>query len=252
MLLKSIKIMNQMSIVLLTAALIACATSTEKKAADSADVYLQLGVKYLEMNKLEIAKEHLQHALKGDSSNAQAHNALAVLFEKINNYGEARDHYETALKLAPDDLGIQNNFGRFLCDRGEFEKGMALLTQAISTPLNDRQWLALTNAGRCQLAMKQQQKAEDYFRAALQLNNSYAPALLEMQKLSYLKGALWPAKGFLQRYLSVASHTPQTLWIAIQTERALGNQQQAEDYQKLLLETFPISEEAKLVKSALP
>lgn len=247
-----LKTMYRIAIFLVTASLIACAASTEKKAADSADVYLQLGVRYLGMNKLEIAKENLEHALKVDSRNAQAHSALAYLFEKINVYGEARDHYETALNLAPDDLGIQNNFGRFLCDRGEFERGMALLSQAISTPLNDRPWLALTNAGRCQLAMKQQQTAESYFRQALQLNNAYAPALQEMQKISYLKGDLWPAKGFLQRYLGVASHTPQTLWIAVQTERALGNQKQAEDYKKQLLETFPLSEEAKLIKSAIP
>jgi type IV pilus assembly protein PilF len=244
--------MVRIAIFLVMASLIACAASTEKKAADSADVYLQLGVRYLGMNKLEIAKENLEHALKIDSRNAQAHNALAYLYEKINVYAEARDHYETALNLAPDDLGIQNNFGRFLCDRGEYEKGMALLTQAISTPLNDRPWLALTNVGRCQLAMNQQQKAESYFRQALQLNDAYAPALQEMQKISYLKGDLWPAKGYLQRYLGVASHTPQTLWIAVQTERALGNQKQAEDYKKQLLETFPLSEEAKLIKSAIP
>jgi len=244
--------MYRIAIFLVTASLFACATPTEKKTADSADVYLQLGVRYLGMNKLEIAKENLEHALKIDSRNAQAHNALAYLYEKINVTAEARDHYETASNLAPDDLGIQNNFGRFLCEHSEFEKGMVLLTQAISTPLNEQQWMALTNAGRCQLAMKQQQKAESYFRQALQINNAYAPALAEMQRISYLKGDLWPAKGYLQRYLGVASHTPQTLWIAVQTERALGNQKQADEYRKQLLETFPLSEEAKLIKSALP
>ncbi len=252
MLHKSIKILNRISIFLLTVALIACAASSEKNASASADVYLQLGVRYLSMNRLELAKEDLEHALRLDSRNSKAHDAIAFLYEKLNKLDLARDHYQTALDLVPDDLNIQNNFGRFLCDRGEFEKGMVLLSQATANPLNDQPWLALTNAGRCQLAMKQQQKAEDSFRQALQLNGSYPPALQEMQKISFLKGDLWPAKGFLQRYLSVAPQTPQTLWIAIQTERALGNQKQADDYQKQLLETFPISDEAKLVKSALP
>jgi type IV pilus assembly protein PilF len=236
----------------LAVGLLACSSSATKDTKASGDVYLQLGIRYLSMNRLDIAKENLQHALAVDSHNAQAHNALAFLHEKMKQAGDARDHYETALSLAPDDLGIMNNFGRFLCEHSEFEQGMALLTQAFSTPLNNQPWLALTNAGRCQLTLKQQQKAEDFFRQALQLNDSYAPALQEMQKLSFQKGALWPAKGFLQRYLNVASHTPQTLWIAIQTEQALGNLKQADDYKKLLLETFPLSEEAKLVKSALP
>ena len=129
------------------------------------------------------------------------------MYEKLNQSDEAKDHYETALDLTPDDLGVQNNFGRFLCEHGELEEGMALLSEASSNPLNDRQWLALTNAGRCQLSMGQKQQAENYFRQALQLNNTYAPALSEMQKIAYEKGDFWAAKGFLQRYLGVAAHT---------------------------------------------
>jgi len=51
------------------------------------------------------------------------------------------------LDASPDNWSVENNFGRFLCDHGEYEQGMALLTQAFSTQLNDRQWLGLTNAG---------------------------------------------------------------------------------------------------------
>jgi type IV pilus assembly protein PilF len=211
-------------------------------------VHLQLGVRYMNLNKLEVAKENLQLALKKDPDNAQVHNAMAFLYEKLNEYDKAKDQYQTALNLTPDDWSVQNNFGRFLCDRGEFEEGMALLTQAISTPLNDKQWLALTNAGRCQMAMKQQQKAKAYFKQALLLNNSYAPALLEMQEISYQSGEYWAAKGYLQRYLSVAPHTSGTLWFAAQTERALGNAELAKEYQNLLLEKFPLSDEAKQIK----
>lgn len=247
------KKINRLIICLLTVALTACASSTGNtiKSDDSADVHLQLGVRYMNLNKLEVAKENLQLALKKDPDNAQAHNAMAFLYEKLNEYDKAKDQYQTALNLTPDDWSVQNNFGRFLCDRGEFEQGMALLTQAISTPLNDKQWLALTNAGRCQMAMKQQQKAKAYFKQALLLNNSYAPALLEMQAISYQSGEYWAAKGYLQRYLSVAGHTSGSLWFAAQTERALGNAELAKEYQNLLLEKFPLSDEAKQIKPVL-
>jgi type IV pilus assembly protein PilF len=246
------KINNRLFICLLLAFLTACASSTENKinSDDSAEVHLQLGVRYMDLNKLEVAKENLQLALKKEPDNAQVHNAMAFLYEKLNEYGNAKDQYQTALDLKPDDWSVQNNFGRFLCDRGEFEEGMTLLTQALSNPLNDKQWLALTNAGRCQLAMKQQQKAKAFFKQALLLNNSYAPALLEMQKISYQSGEYWAAKGYLQRYLSVGSHTSGTLWFAAQTERALGNAQLAKEYQNLLLEKYPLSDEAKQIKPA--
>jgi type IV pilus assembly protein PilF len=245
------KKINRLVVCLLTVALTACASSTGNKikSDDSADVHLQLGVRYMNLNKLEVARENLQLALKKDPDNSQVHNALAILYEKLNEHDKARDQYETARDLTPDDWSMQNNFGRFLCDRGEFEQGMVLLTQALSTPLNDKQWLALTNAGRCQMAMKQQQKAKAYFKQALLLNDSYAPALLGMQEISYQSGEYWAAKGYLQRYLSVAAHTSGTLWFAAQTERALGNAQLAKEYQNLLLEKFPLSDEAKQIKS---
>jgi type IV pilus assembly protein PilF len=242
-----IKINRFASSLVLLLALASCASSTgnSPKEEDLASIHLQLGVRYMDLNKLEIAKENLQLALKKDPNNAQVHNAFAILYEKLNDYDKAKDHYEMALDESPKDWSIQNNFGRFLCDRGEYEQGMALLTQAISTQLNDRQWLALTNAGRCQQAMKQQQSAKAYFKQALILNSTYPPALLEMQKISYQSGEYWPAKGYLQRYLSVAAHTSGTLWFGMQTERALGNVELAKEYQHLLLEKFPLSDEAK-------
>ena len=237
----------------LVVVLTACTSWFDKdtKRDDSASIYLQLGVRYMDLGKLEIAKENLQLAQEKDPDNSQVHNAFAFLYEKLNDYKLAQENYERALDVSPDDWSVQNNYGRFLCDRGEYEQGMALLTQAISTQLNDRQWLALTNAGRCQLAMKQQQSAKAYFKQALILNNTYAPALLEMQKMSYLSGEYWAAKGYLQRYLSVADHTSGTLWFGMQTERALGNQALAKEYQNLLLEKFPLSDEAKQIKPVL-
>ncbi|HEY8218733.1 MAG TPA: type IV pilus biogenesis/stability protein PilW [Methylobacter sp.] len=238
---------NQLALVLLVTTLVACSSAGSTKNNNSDDVHLQLGVRYLSMNKLELAKENLLLALKDNSSNAQAHNALAFLYEKLNQTDNAKDHYETALNLTPDDLGVQNNFGRFLCEHGEFEAGMELLSKASANQLNDRQWLALTNAGRCQLGMGQKPQAENYFRQALQFNNTYAPALSEMQKIAYQKSDFWAAKGFLQRYLSVANHTSETLWIAAQVERALGNRELAREYRNLLLEKFPLSNEAKKI-----
>jgi len=63
--------------VLLVTALVACGSASSTKSNNSEDVHLQLGVRYLSMNKLELAKENLLLALKNNSDNTQAHNALA-------------------------------------------------------------------------------------------------------------------------------------------------------------------------------
>lgn len=228
-----------------------CANETEKKHADNDDVYMQLGVRYLNINKLTLAKENLELALKDDSNSVPANNAMAFLYEKLNKYDEAKSYYETAYNLDPESIDVLNNYGRFLCDRREFEKGMNYLSQAIANRLNDKLWLALTNAGRCQMSMGDLQKAQTYFQQALEVNAEYAPALMEMQKISYQNGNYKAAKDYFQQYMKVGFYSPETLWIAIQTERALGNEAQAKDYQDNLLEKFPNSNETKQIKSAL-
>ncbi|PKM12731.1 MAG: type IV pilus biogenesis/stability protein PilW [Gammaproteobacteria bacterium HGW-Gammaproteobacteria-3] len=230
-------------------ALSGCSSKTKTKQEESADTHLQLGVRYIDMDKLAIAREHLEKAHSLDSQNARITNALAYLYEKLKQPERARKLYEEALDTTSEDLGVLNNYGRFLCDRGRYETGLEYLKQAIDSPLNNRQWLALTNAGRCELAQEHTAKAEAYFRQALQLQPFYAAALSDMQAISYRKGEYWAAKGFLGRYLSVARHTSQTLWYAYQTERALGNQAAAEDYKKLLHETYPLSEQAQQLDS---
>jgi len=224
--------------------------SSDRDSKQVSDTYFQLGVRYLDMNKIDDAKENLTRAIDENSDNTNARNALAVLYEKLRQYDEAEDEYETALSINPDDFGTQNNLGRFWCEHEQPEKGLALLIKAGDNPLNERQWLALTNAGRCELTLGHNDQAETFFRKALDLNNTYAPALAAMQKISYQKGELWPAKAFLARYLSVAAHTPETLFIGYHTERALGNQTSAEEYRTLLRDKFPNSSEAKKVGSA--
>jgi type IV pilus assembly protein PilF len=239
--------MTKLIALLLMLNLTACSLFSKGPAEKPTDIYLQLGVRYIDLNKLELAKENLQKALEKDSNNARAHSALAYLYEKINHFDEAKQHYEAALGLMPDDIGIQNNYGKFLCDRRQFDKGLGLLTTASTNLLNDRQWMALTNAARCHLGMGQRPQAITLLKQALEYNAQYPAALLEMQKISYQMGEYKDAEDYLQRYLGGANHTPETLWVGIQTEQALGNLSLANEYRDLLLEKFPNSNEAKQV-----
>jgi type IV pilus assembly protein PilF len=211
------------------------------------DVYLQLGIRYLDLNRLELAKKNLQKAVELEPDNARAYSALAFLNEKINHFEESRKYYEIALGLAPDDISVQNNYGKFLCERREFDRGLALLKQAISNLLNDRPWIGYTNAARCHLLLGQRPEALNLLNQALDVNTQYPAALFEMQKISYQMGEYKAAKDYLQRYLTEGKHTAETLWIAYQTEQTLGNFALANEYRALLLEKFPLSNEAKQV-----
>jgi type IV pilus assembly protein PilF len=239
--------MTRCAFVLLAISLSACSWFSNSSAGKPTDTYLQLGIRYMDLNKLELAKENLLKALEKESDNARAHSALAVLYEKINHFDQAKQHYDAALSISPDDIGIQNNYGKFLCDRRQFDRGLVLLTQATSNLLNDRPWMALTNAARCHLGMGQRPQAVTLLKQALDMNGQYSAALFEMQKISYQLGDYKAAEDYLQRYLGEANHTAETLWLGIQTEQALGNMSLANEYRNLLLDKFPLSNEAKQV-----
>jgi type IV pilus assembly protein PilF len=104
---------------------------------------------------------------------------------------------------------------------------------------------ALTNAGWCMLRQGNKNKAEEYFRKALRSNPRNRYALLEMAALAYQSGRALPARGYLQRFSEVSAPTPNSLWLGVQVERALGNTETAASYAMLLESKFPDSEEAQ-------
>lgn len=238
--------------------LIGCAGcgSKEVKDFDVADssnskVYVQLSVEYLRKNQLDIALKNFEHALELDSRNSEAHNMIAVLFERLDKNELALEHFRKAISLRPSNAGAQYNYGKLLCSLGEYEKAQEHLTKAYKTPLYKYPWIALTNAGRC--ARKQgnlPKKADQYLRRALKERPEFPPALLELAIVNFESDNYFLVRAFLQRYSSVARHTPESLWIGVQSENTVGNEQGASHYARLLRETFPDSEEAALMQKA--
>ena len=243
--------MKPQLIIVLSLFLMACVQVNPPRVVSSeekAQTYLQMGLRYLELGKLKIAKDSLEKSLDEESENVIAHNALAVLYERIHKFADAKSHYEYAISLDNESPQPKNNYGRFLCSRGQYDEGLKHLNGAINLPLNNRKWFALTNAGLCYVKKENSAKAESYFRAALKLNPNYPPALLEMIKISYFRSKHMSTRAFLQRYLSFSPDTAQTLWYSYQTERALYNDEAAEKYRHKLLTDFPNSAESERVR----
>lgn len=216
-----------------------------------ANLNLQMGVRYLDLGMLEVAKEKLDTAYDLESGNPETLNALAVFYERIKDDSQATDFYQAAIGKDPENNSTKNNYGRFLCERGKHEKGMAMLQEALDSPMNQQPWLALSNIGICLVLQNDPAGGEDYLRRALFANPAYPPALQEMLKISYNNQQYMSARAFLERFLAVAKHTPETLWYGFQTERALGNRQAAENYRDQLLINFPTSPEALKAKTAI-
>lgn len=211
---------------------------------------LNLGVEYLRRGEYEKALEKLERAKEADPRYPLIYNTYGVLYERLGDFERAENSFEKALQLDRNDSATLNNYGRFLCRRQRPEEAEETFRRAAENPLYETPEIPITNAGTCVLNNGRAEDAEKYFRRALELNPRIPAALLQMSNLSFQRGKVLPARGYLQRYLEVAKHTPQSLWLGIQIERELGDKDAISSYALLLRNNFPDSDEARLLRES--
>src|ERR1700757_4239852 len=87
----------------------------EKKNDDASTYNTQLGIAYLRQGDIPLAKEKLDRALKENPSNPEVHSARAMLFDRMNQPADADGEFKIALRLAPHDPNVSNNYAVYLC-----------------------------------------------------------------------------------------------------------------------------------------
>jgi type IV pilus assembly protein PilF len=244
--------LKRLGFVILIAVQISCTstttTTTESIKPDPADVanrkanvLIKLGMAYSERGQQEVAMQQYNKALKVYPQSYDAHTVIANLYEQIDQPELAQQHYEEAIDLAPDNPSTLNNYGKYLCNNGDYQQAEKYFTRAASTPFYSRPWLPLTNAGLCMTKADHFEKAEINFRAALEKHPTYAPALMAMAQLGYQQQKYPTARAFLQRYEALLKLTAEQLLLAVQIEQALGDSTTAAQYAQQLRTQFPQS-----------
>ena len=96
-------------------------TSATDKRDEAARVHVELGQRYLQQGKLDIALEKLQRALQFNPNYADAHTVIALLYERIGDPKSAEEHYRRAVELQPKAGAANNNYGQILCSAGRLD-----------------------------------------------------------------------------------------------------------------------------------
>lgn len=228
----------------------ACTTERVIEPADArlaADLNAQLGLGYMNQGQYKRAMEKLEKSLKFNPDNAQAHHYKAELHRRINQVDEAEQHFQKAMSLAPKDPNIKNNYGVFLCEQGKYEKAYAQFRNSTEDPLYAARAAAHENIGLCSLREGKLREAEQSFKNALQINPKMAKSLIELTQLSYDRGNKKEAYEYFSRYIAIAQHTPESLWMGILLENERNNKNTVASYKVLLKGKFPDSKQAKLL-----
>ncbi|MEO5627133.1 MAG: type IV pilus biogenesis/stability protein PilW [Dokdonella sp.] len=216
-----------------------------KQREDAARVNTELGQKYMQQGKLELALEKLTRALSVDPGFVNAHTVIAVLYENINDPVKAEEHYRRAAELKPKGGSELNNYGTFLCKLGRFDESQVYFDRATTDPFYKTPAVALTNAGTCLLKAGKRDEAEASLRKALELHPDESEALVQLASVLYEKGEYFKARAFMQRFEATSQARPDTLMLGRNIELRLGNGRSAGDYTRKLMQDFPESDQAR-------
>ena len=163
-------------LLLLPMLLAACVTEspqgervTEVNKAEAARTNTTLAAEYSRNGNYEMALEKALKALSQDDGYAPAHSTIALIYTQRGDEAEAIKHYRRAISLDPRDLYTRNNFAIFECERGRTDAALELFESVAGNKSYSARDAALINAGVCANRANRNDKAETYFREALEL-----------------------------------------------------------------------------------
>jgi len=228
--------------------LVACSSNAKRqteKAHDAAVYNVQLGLAYMNQGELERAKDKLDRALEQDSGSADVHSARATLFARLNQKDKADEEFRAALRLAPHDPRMVNNYAVYLCQNGHYDEGVKRFLEVAHNALYPTPEAAYTNAGVCLRAAKRDDEARVNFLRALQLKPNFDEAEFQLANLQFEHGEFAPARAGIDSYIGTYNATPDLLLLGVRIARAQGDRLGAQRYARKLQLDFPGTDQAR-------
>jgi type IV pilus assembly protein PilF len=232
----------------------ACVSSTSethkekaKKREDAAHFNVQLGVAYLHQGNLPLAKEKLDRAEQENPREPTVHSAMALLYERLGKPDQADEEFRTALRLAPSDPDVLNNYAVYLCRTGRTDDGVKYFLQAAQNALYSTPAAAYTNAGVCLRAANRLEPAMQQFQKALTVRPNFAEAAFQLIDLDFSRQQVTTARTQLDRFLRAYDATPDLLLLGVKIARVQGDRLAAERFSRRLRVDFPGSDQARVL-----
>ena len=222
--------------------------ASRNSAADAkhrAKVHTELGALYFQEGNSGVALEELGIALRADSDYFSAYSVRGLVYASLKEYAKADEDFRRALRLAPDDPGVNNNYGWYLCQTGKERQSLQYFLNATRNPLYDTPDRAFANAGTCAMKAGDLEAAEAYLRRAMMLaRDGGASTRVQIAALYFKKQMLEEARRNLADALGqMESPTAQALWLGVRLERKLGNRAAEGGYAAQLRSRYPGSPE---------
>ena len=208
-----------------------------------AGVHTELAAAFYQAGYMAVALEETRIALESDSDYYQAYSVRGLVHAHLKENAKAEEDFRKALKIAPKNPEVNNNYGWFLCDTGQARQSISYFLNALKDPLYDTPDVAYFNAGACAVKAGDLDGALGYLLNSLRLARGAAPGTrYQLANLFYLRGNLDEAKIYLNEAMKAMDNpSAEALWLGVRLERKLGNKAGEGNYAAQLRSRHPTS-----------
>jgi type IV pilus assembly protein PilF len=217
----------------------------------SLDSYVALGMAYLQRDNRDAARRNFEKALELDSSSAQAHNGMGLLFQLTGEPKLAEKSFKSALSSDSIYTQARIDYGKFLYTQNRFEEALENFERAAKDLSYDRRALAIAYIGQSALKTGNIARARSAFEHSLNVDNKLALPMIELALMQFDERDFESSKKNLDRYLEIASASSKSLWLGIRIERIFGNKDKEASYALALKNLHPYSQEYLEYKNLL-
>jgi type IV pilus assembly protein PilF len=209
-----------------------------------ARIRLELAAGYYQQGNYSVALEELRVALSLDPVYPAAFGILGLIYMDLGDKPKADESFQRALRLAPRDADLNNNYGWYLCQSGRAKESISFFNLALEDRLYTTPAKPLHNAGICSLRANDLVNAEAYFRRAFQVEPGNPVTNYQLALLNLNKNQFDQARFYTKRLLDNFDANSQTLYLAVCVETKAGNGSAAASFAQQLRRRFSASPEA--------
>jgi type IV pilus assembly protein PilF len=214
-------------------------TDNQKRAR----IRLQLAVGYYEQRQMSVALDEIKQALQADPDFSDAYSMRALIYMEMGETRLAEDNFLHAIKLAPNDPDVRNNYGWFLCQNGRVAQSIAHFETTLKNRAYQSPTKALNNAGICSLKMNDQVTAERFFVQAFQLDPGNLSTNTNLARIYFGRRDYERARFYIGRVIKADVFNADVLWLAIKIEHKLEDRMAEASLATQLRRRYPTSSE---------
>jgi type IV pilus assembly protein PilF len=253
------KIIKLPILAILILSLSACITVTDSRFSKNsnpdkaAEIYVALGVGYLESGDTVMARKKIERALKIAPDSVSAHSAMGMYWNERGELKLAEKEFEYALDIDEDHSPTNYHYGRFIFEKKRAARACELLSRAANDVDYGVRVAAYEDLGICYMAFNDSSKSIDAFEKAWSLDPNSTISALHLTQLYLERKSIRPAKRWFERLEEIVKdkklpHSSSTLYLGYRVAKATRDRNMQASYAFKLKKRFPESDEYKSFK----